>query len=870
MSSSTSLRDALLAFANEHDWSKRKQIVERHHDLLLSDNAASTLDAAIAHNAQRPEKRKALEECQAVLADCRAIGVNAAFVLSIGPSLGLIEAVKDLLTADSPAAAHQTTVKQQDLLLTDEADWVLAALGHENLQEAFFVERITHRRELLARCRSEGIEPAFADMLREDRTTAALQALIPAIGSHKRAEEVLRDHQDLLLTDQAIQHVGELAAGPDLSPDVYRAFDAIRSLLTLACTDGIHTASSTYLLPPFEQFITRCFFAMAKGEKPDAGRCFGIDDILRTQLDKIDSGFPEKLHAWSLTVLEKHMEADGLRTYLGCVSHLGKALGDLSIGNRAINQAASNACCMIANQFAQRMTCVSQAAARKEQVFDSVESAVAFARRMKDEEGYDLFRGQRCTWPIVSSFRRLASNEQSEAKSRLNQFINWAKKEPALLQYGFSSDKAIAVAQHYGIPTTFLDFTTDIGVARYFATEHCAGLDDDNGDRPPELSCIVAIQSAHLEAWIKERFQQTGEFLGSEILKLDVPNLWRLEAQSGVFLVDDVLLDNYPFVYLLFPASMSTEESRDRTSVYPDERSDLELILDQWFLHEQASAGTCHIRGEFERAGVALNVLGMDPTDAIGLKGIIRPEPHPSWAGRNRAWLRKLERFDAVQPRPDEVLKIALSSGMDLRAVRSLVTELLPLASLVDLRMRSVVWQCVVDGSAHPSTSEKLRRQWDSLRIDGYSDLQMVESFITSTSLASLQLGLIAGWPKYDGSLGLGDDIEPLTRLFDCDLLVEFTGLVGYSRAVVSATALRWAVRDDIDRYLPADLYQYTGPSQAERMKQLLFGIHRPSFLFDFDRFADLYVRQVIPMSVIFRPNLPLYPVLHLETFGTP
>jgi hypothetical protein len=337
-----------------------------------------------------------------------------------------------------------------------------------------------------------------------------------------------------------------------------------------------------------------------------------------------------------------------------------------------------------------------------------------------------------------------------------------------------------------------------------------------------------------------------------------------------VFLVDDVLLDNYPFVYLLFPASISTQESRDRSSVYPDERSDLELILDQWFWHEQASAGTRYAREEFERAGVALNVLGMDPTDGIGLKDVIRPEPHPSWSGCDGAWLREAERFDVVQPRPNEVLKIALSSGMDLHAVRSLVTELLPLESLVDLRTRSVMWQCVVDGSAHPSTSEKLRRQWDSLRIDGYSEAQMVESFIMSVSLASLQLGLIGGWPKYEGSLGLGDDIEPLTRLFDCDLLVEFTGLVGYSRAVVSATALHSAVRDDVDHYLPADLYKHTGPSQAERMKQLLIGIHRPSLLFDFHRFADFYVRQVIPMSVIFRPNLPLYPVLHLETFGVP
>ena len=223
-----------------------------------------------------------------------------------------------------------------------------------------------------------------------------------------------------------------------------------------------------------------------------------------------------------------------------------------------------------------------------------------------------------------------------------------------------------------------------------------------------------------------------------------------------------------------------------------------------------------------------------------------------------------------VQPGPKDVLEIALTPAMELDAVRSLVTERLPLASLGDLRTRSVVWECVVDGSVHSSTSDKLRRQWDALRIDGYSEVQIVESFIMSVSLAALQLGLLAGRPSYGGSLGVGEDIEPLTRLFGCDLLVEFTGMVGYSRAVINSTNLRSAVRDDVDLYLPSDLYEHTGPSNTERMHQLLLGIHRPNLLFNFDRFADLYVRQVIPMSAIFRPNLPLYPVLHLETFGVP
>ena len=59
-STSTSLQEAIIAFANERDWLKRKQIVEQHRDLLLSDAAARALRAAIAHNAERPEKREAL------------------------------------------------------------------------------------------------------------------------------------------------------------------------------------------------------------------------------------------------------------------------------------------------------------------------------------------------------------------------------------------------------------------------------------------------------------------------------------------------------------------------------------------------------------------------------------------------------------------------------------------------------------------------------------------------------------------------------------------------------------------------------------------------------------------------------------------
>src|ERR1700726_5027075 len=76
-------------------------------------------------------------------------------------------------------------------------------------------------------------------------------------------------------------------------------------------------------------------------------------------------------------------------------------------------------------------------------------------------------------------------------------------------------------------------------------------------------------------------------------------------------------------------------------------------------------------------------------------------------------------------------------------------------------------------------------------------------------------------------------------------------------------------VAGDLAKWLDAHKIKHIRGAPYHPM-QLLIGIHSPSLLFDFARFADVYVRQVVPMSVILRPKLPLYPVLHLRTFGVP
>jgi Glutathione S-transferase, N-terminal domain len=244
-----------------------------------------------------------------------------------------------------------------------------------------------------------------------------------------------------------------------------------------------------------------------------------------------------------------------------------------------------------------------------------------------------------------------------------------------------------------------------------------------------------------------------------------------LEAQAGVFLVDDEIIDDYPFNYLLFPASLGPEPSRARAAVYPEKKSDLELILDQWFWHEQASTGTRRLWEMLDQSAVAPHRITFEPTDGVGLKSILRPEPHHSWSGGEKTWLRATERFDSVLPRPGDTFQINLLPGMSLDAVRSLAATLLPLDSLADRRRRSADWRVLVDGSIDLAAGKKLARQWDALRIDGYADAQVVASFAASISILALQLGLIAGWPSYGGSLGISDDIKPLTSLFAATFL---------------------------------------------------------------------------------------------------
>lgn len=119
-------------------------------------------------------------------------------------------------------------------------------------------------------------------------------------------------------------------------------------------------------------------------------------------------------------------------------------------------------------------------------VVNSLEDAIKEANKLKTE-GYNLFRGQSGLWPVVSNLNRLNGSERDEAIKKafvVQHFLN----QNSML----SQDETIAALQHYGIPTNFVDFTTDPNVAAYFTTSL-------SGKEPNEYGCIICIDKEEVK-----------------------------------------------------------------------------------------------------------------------------------------------------------------------------------------------------------------------------------------------------------------------------------------------------------------------------------------------------------------------------------
>lgn len=157
------------------------------------------------------------------------------------------------------------------------------------------------------------------------------------------------------------------------------------------------------------------------------------------------------------------------------------------------------------------------------------------------------WRGQRQNWPPFPKSLR----PSDRPTAGLARFGNWMRGLVAVARFGagigqlglpkLTPIQLEALRQHYGFPTPLLDFTENLQVAAFFATDHSKGAD---------IGVVYRYHLAHLYAQDLQRrlrgihdrdpaLRQRANIVVTEAAKgltiVDVPGVERISRQEGVF-----------------------------------------------------------------------------------------------------------------------------------------------------------------------------------------------------------------------------------------------------------------------------------------------------------------------------------------------
>lgn len=210
--------------------------------------------------------------------------------------------------------------------------------------------------------------------------------------------------------------------------------------------------------------------------------------------------------------------------------------------------------------------------------------ALSLAISFQKEGKYDLFRGQAQNWSVISTMARLSGRQQERANEKLERFIYFLSISPVTEKYLKDANWFFAVAQHYGLPTSFIDFTKNPQVAMFFAT-------NSNYNIVGKDSVIICLNRADFLRIVEfaSVIYPKYNILPPAIIDIDVDNLWRLQAQEGVFLDSQIkCLDDffYKFDRIIFPYEESYSQIK-ADNIYPKIKSELEIIIDHYFSGEE-------------------------------------------------------------------------------------------------------------------------------------------------------------------------------------------------------------------------------------------------------------------------------------------
>ena len=307
---------------------------------------------------------------------------------------------------------------------------------------------------------------------------------------------------------------------------------------------------------------------------------------------------------------------------------------------------------------------------------DNLSEAVELAIRLQLDSEYDLFRGQRHTFDITPSIARQGVDAE-EASEKIQNFATWIHQTPELVSLHHNTNAILAVAQHYGIQTPLLDFSYNPRIAGFFAS--------DNG-RINDTGTIICInKNRFIESWhdMNQGLLKDKGYQLTELIEIDVKNLWRLKAQEGMFIkchVDYGYLEMFSYMLHIYFPQKGEVSGLKREEIYPKQKSHLEVLLEQYFLIDSYPKRETKLKAIF---GTPIFKITEDSLrteiQSFFLNNTIPPE-HESWTSRlAQKWLAEPnENFSALDSH-DVTLKLPIIKGareLELYAYNSVLDSL--------------------------------------------------------------------------------------------------------------------------------------------------------------------------------------------------
>ena len=490
----------------------------------------------------------------------------------------------------------------------------------------------------------------------------------------------------------------------------------------------------------------------------------------------------------------------------------------------------------------------------------NVDEAIELSSKFRREGRYDWFRGQvNAEWKPYPSLMRRELHEPGaiiQPQMRLMRFMNWLIETPGLEPLARDADVIMAIAQHHGIPTHYLDFTTDPAVAGFFAA------DAKSLDGIPE-SCIFCLDSKDLIRFWTVLRDVVPEVPEIALAMPDVSNLWRLQAQRGVFLFAPTNWDlHYPMDRIVFPPTGYPAYPTQK-DIYPDGKSQLELLLDHFFDNEQKLESAQEFSVFFEEMkktnqNVSHNTMTA-PAHRYHPEYIAggKLEPHSSWDAIE-AWLTVPEEIHGDVWRREERFKVSLGLG-PLEAGRRFRNGVLTLLERrKEIRHHLIAWQLDVEAATEPRPSlvRGLSVLWDGLRRLPISESLLADALGNWVALYAAGFDTV-----FDG----GSAERIFAGLFGEAIHLEVAAPDGASsRGYMTTASVREAFRSDLSQVLTEDARK-----KAESLHLLLQMISSPQRLFEFPKLIGPWVTHFIPSQMV-RSAPHFFSPARLDALGVP